>query len=104
MLPSLNTHVGAEAIWATMYMYTNLALSAYILGSITLIVIKGDEAAGSFRESANAMKQYTRQHDIPQVCRPMPLARLGKCHCSRGHQGGGSMGTGDMLADTLPCD
>ena len=64
----------AEAIWATIYMYTNLALSAYILGSITLLVVKSDEAAGHFRDSANAMKQYTKQHNIPQVhCWPCSI-------------------------------
>ena len=57
----------AEAIWATCYMYANLALSAYILGSITLLVVKSDEAAGQFRDSANAMKQYIKQHSIPAV-------------------------------------
>ena len=29
----------AEAVWATIYMFFNLALGAYVLGTITLIVI-----------------------------------------------------------------
>ena len=57
----------AEALWATAYMYANLALSAYILGSITLLVVKSDEQAGVFRDHSNAMKQYSKLHAIPEV-------------------------------------
>lgn len=29
----------AEAVWATIYMFFNLALGAYVLGTITLLVV-----------------------------------------------------------------
>ena len=34
-----------------------------------LPVVESKEAAGQFRDSANAMKQYIKQHSIPAVSR-----------------------------------
>lgn len=56
-----------EAIWSSIFMFVNLALSAYILGTITLLVVKSDEKAGEYREQSNSMKQYGALNDLPQV-------------------------------------
>ncbi|KAK9810819.1 hypothetical protein WJX73_009788 [Symbiochloris irregularis] len=58
-----------EAIWSTIFMFVNLALSAYILGTITLLVVRSDEQAGEFREQSNAMKQYNHLNNLPHTLR-----------------------------------
>lgn len=61
-----------ETMWATFYMFSNLALTAYVLGSITLIVLKGDERVGRFRDRSNNLKAYSIANDIPPVGRAPP--------------------------------
>jgi hypothetical protein len=39
-------------------MTMNIALGAYILGTITLLVVKGDEATGKFRDKMHALSSY----------------------------------------------
>ncbi len=60
-------------MWAVLYMFYNLGLSAYILGSFTLIVIRGDEHVGAYRAKCSNLKEYSAQNSIPNV-----RARL--CH------------------------
>ena len=57
----------AEAVWATIYMFFNLALGAYVLGTITLIVIKHDERTGRYRDLTSHLKDYIRVNEIPPV-------------------------------------
>ena len=57
----------AEAVWATIYMFFNLALGAYVLGTITLIVIKHDERTGRYRDLITHLKDYIRVNEIPPV-------------------------------------
>ena len=56
-----------EAVWSTIFMFVNLALSAYILGTITLLVVRSDEKAGQYREQSNTMKSYGQLNDLPKV-------------------------------------
>ncbi|CAL5221935.1 g4209 [Coccomyxa viridis] len=55
----------AEAVWATIYMFFNLALGAYVLGTITLIVIKHDERTGRYRDLTTHLKDYIKVNEIP---------------------------------------
>jgi hypothetical protein len=48
----------AEACFLICYMTMNIALGAYILGTITLLVVKGDEATGKFRDKMQALSSY----------------------------------------------
>ena len=65
----------AEAVWATIYMFFNLALGAYVLGTITLIVIKHDERTGRYRDLITHLKDYIRVNEIPPVS-PHSLDRM----------------------------
>jgi hypothetical protein len=65
----------AEAVWATIYMFFNLALGAYVLGTITLIVIKHDERTGRYRDLTSNLKDYIRVNEIPPVSKGTPCMR-----------------------------
>jgi len=54
-------------VWATVYMFYNLGLSAYILGSFTLIVIRGDERVGIYRGKCSNLREYSAQNRIPKA-------------------------------------
>ncbi len=49
-----------EALLLIVYMIINIALGAYILGTITLLVVKGDEATGKFRDKMHALEAYAQ--------------------------------------------
>ena len=49
-----------EAVFLICYMTMNIALGAYILGTITLLVVKGDEATGKFRDKMAALEGYAQ--------------------------------------------
>ncbi|CAL8465533.1 g5069 [Coccomyxa elongata] len=55
----------AEAVWATIYMFFNLALGAYVLGTITLLVVKHDERTGRYRDLSTNLKEYINVNEIP---------------------------------------
>ncbi len=42
--------------------------NAYIVGTITLVVMKGDERTGHYRQRASNLKQYSKVNSIPKVC------------------------------------
>ena len=42
-------------------------LAAYILGTITMVVIKNDERTGQFRDRSGNIKAYTKVNHIPRV-------------------------------------
>lgn len=58
----------AEIIFATVYMIFNIVLNSYILGTITMVVIKADEKSGSLREMYGKLNYFSslnhldRQH------------------------------------------
>ncbi|KAK9903334.1 hypothetical protein WJX75_003130 [Coccomyxa subellipsoidea] len=56
----------AEAVWATIYMFFNLALGAYVLGTITLLVVKHDERTGRYRDLSTNLKEYIAVNEIPE--------------------------------------
>ena len=56
-----------QAVWATMYMFFNLALGAYVLGTITLLVVKHDERTGRYRDLSTNLKEYIAVNEIPEV-------------------------------------
>ena len=60
----------AEMVFVTGYMIFDVFLNAYILGTITLTVIKHDERLGFYRQRCNNLKRYANINHIPSV-RPM---------------------------------
>lgn len=56
-----------ETVWSTVYMFYNLGLSAYILGSFTLIVIRGDEQVGKYQAKCSNLKDYAKLNGLPKV-------------------------------------
>ncbi len=50
----------AEALLLILFMVVNIALGAYILGTITLLVVKGDEATGKFRDKMHTLEGYSQ--------------------------------------------
>lgn len=48
-------------------MFYNLWLISYILGTITLLVVKHDERAGKYRERSENLKTYANINGIPKV-------------------------------------
>lgn len=55
-----------ETAWALVYMFYNLGLSAYILGSFTLIALRSDEQVNAFRTKCSNLKDYANSNSIPK--------------------------------------
>ena len=47
----------AERLWTTFFMLFNLALTAYVLGNITVLLTKADAAAAVFRDRLAAVNR-----------------------------------------------
>eukprot|EP00934_Nitzschia_sp_Nitz4_P001207 Nitzschia sp. Nitz4//scaffold81_size91200//66688//69220//NITZ4_004996-RA/size91200-processed-gene-0.131-mRNA-1//-1//CDS//3329558740//1207//frame0 len=55
----------AEQIWGMVFMLMNMVVGAWMVGSITLLIVKQDEKTGAYRESIHTLKQYTLLHSLP---------------------------------------
>lgn len=59
-------------------------------GTITLVVMKGDERTGNYRQRANNLKQYSKVNNVPKVG-PAYLTATGPCcltassYCNAAH-------------------
>jgi CRP-like cAMP-binding protein len=49
-----------------MYMLLNMVAHAWIIGSITLLIVKHDENTGAYREAIQTLRQYSKLHDFPK--------------------------------------
>lgn len=47
-----------EQIWGSVFMLLNVVIAAWIIGSITLLIVKGDEKTGEYRDSLQTLQQY----------------------------------------------
>jgi len=54
----------AEEIFSMIYMLLNIILMSYIIGSITLLVVKNDEATGMYRDNLQTLYNYCSANDI----------------------------------------
>jgi CRP-like cAMP-binding protein len=52
----------AEQIWCIVYMFINTIILAYIIGSITLLIVKHDEKTGVYRETLQKLEQFAIMH------------------------------------------
>ena len=52
----------AEMIVSVLYMLSSIVVAAWIIGSITLLVVKGDEKTGEYRDNLETLRQYSDMH------------------------------------------
>lgn len=52
----------AEQICGIAFMIVNIVVAAWIIGSITLLVVKGDEKTGEYRDTLQTLHQYSQMH------------------------------------------
>ncbi len=57
-----------ECIWSIIFIIVSVFLLAYVIGSTTLAIIKGDERVGKYRERMHALMAYSKLNDLPSVC------------------------------------
>lgn len=56
-----------EALFTIFYVFINIGVAAYIIGTITLLVVKGDEKTGAYRERLSVLDAYSATHEIPET-------------------------------------
>jgi len=57
----------AEQVWCILYMMSNIVIQAWIIGSITLLMIKKDEKTGHYRETLEKLDQYSKIHNFDKT-------------------------------------
>jgi CRP-like cAMP-binding protein len=55
-----------EQIFGMIYMLLNIIIQSWIIGSITLLIVKQDEKTGDYRESLKVLDQYAQMHNLPK--------------------------------------
>ncbi|KIY97752.1 Potassium channel AKT1 [Monoraphidium neglectum] len=58
--------IAANAARAGVFLLFNLALGAYILGTLTLLVVKADERTGRYRDMSANLRAYSALNNLPQ--------------------------------------
>ena len=58
-----------EVCFVICFMFFNILVSAYIIGTITLMVVRGDQRTREYRDRMKAVSEYTDQHGIPKMLR-----------------------------------
>ena len=53
-----------EMIWGMIFMLLNIVIASWIIGSITLLILKNDENTGEYRDSLQTLVQYAEMHDF----------------------------------------
>jgi len=56
----------AEKCLGSIFMILNIVMAAWIVGSMTLLMIKGDEKTREYRDSLEILYQYGSMHDFDQ--------------------------------------
>jgi CRP-like cAMP-binding protein len=59
----------AEQIWGMLYMLLNIIAQAWMIGSITLLIVKQDEKTGAYRDTMASLANYAALHDFPKKLR-----------------------------------
>ncbi|PNH09149.1 Potassium channel KAT1, partial [Tetrabaena socialis] len=62
---SLYASTVPEAAFMIVYLLFNLFLGAYILGTVTMLVVKGDERSKQFRDRVNYLNDFSKNHELP---------------------------------------
>jgi hypothetical protein len=53
-----------EKLVGSLFMLLNIVVAAWIVGSVTLLIVKGDEKTGAYRDNLDSLQQYGRMHDF----------------------------------------
>lgn len=56
----------AEKIWGIVFMLTSMVIQAWIIGAITLLLIKQDEKTGDYRNTLETLNQYSTLHSFDE--------------------------------------
>jgi hypothetical protein len=54
-------------VFIFVYVFISIIMTAWIVGTITLLVVKSDEKTGEYRDSLSNLEVYNVTHDIPKV-------------------------------------
>jgi len=53
-----------EKLVGSIFMLSNIVVAAWIIGSITLLIVKGDEKTGQYRDNLDSLQQYEHMHQF----------------------------------------
>lgn len=53
-----------EMVVMMSFMMVNIVVASWFIGSITLLVVKGDEKTGEYRDSLETLQQYSELHEF----------------------------------------
>lgn len=53
-----------EKLVGSIFMLCNIVVAAWIIGSITLLIVKGDEKTGQYRDNLESLQQYGHMHQF----------------------------------------
>mmetsp|Transcript_35225 Transcript_35225/g.76426 ORF Transcript_35225/g.76426 Transcript_35225/m.76426 type:complete len:788 (+) Transcript_35225:224-2587(+) len=73
----------AEMIVGIFFMLLNIVVAAWIIGSITLLVVKGDEKTGEYRDNLETLHQYSEMHSFDKHLTDSLKAQLRLEHHNR---------------------
>lgn len=57
----------AERTLGSCFMLANIVVAAWIVGSITLLIVKGDEKTGQYRDSLQTLHEYSTMHGFEEA-------------------------------------
>ena len=66
----------AEQIVSVLYMMGNIVIQAWIIGSITLLLIKKDEKTGDYRDTLETLDRYSEIHGFGETFRKRLVSQL----------------------------
>ncbi|GAX84453.1 hypothetical protein CEUSTIGMA_g11873.t1 [Chlamydomonas eustigma] len=56
----------AESIAISMYLLFSVVFGAYILGTVNMLMVKGDQRSADFRDKKCSLTEYSGLHDLPE--------------------------------------
>lgn len=59
-----SAHTFEERWWTSLFMLSNLGLTAYVLGNMTVLLTKADGQTAAYRDRLTAMNRYMKAHRI----------------------------------------
>ncbi|PSC76146.1 potassium NKT2 [Micractinium conductrix] len=81
----LHAYSPVEACALVVCVFFNIFYAAYVIGCVTLLVVKGDERVGKYREQMQHLTSYADMSDLPQELRDSMLSHL-KLHFNNAHR------------------
>jgi len=54
----------AEQVFTMIYMFINMVIASWIIGSITLLVVKNDEKNGQYRDDLKLLQEYSQMNNF----------------------------------------